>query len=83
MSEKQECTGDFLSIYGHPSSPPLLLHSTPYSMGHNKRRVRWHDECQVHVSLWSNRKHLKRQMGEDKQDGTQSGWFKITVSVLK
>lgn len=83
MSEKQECIQDFLIIYDHPSSPALLLHSTPYAMRQEKRRVKWHDEGQIRVTLWSNRKHLKREMGEDKQDGTQSSWFQITVSVLK
>ena len=79
----EEYIENTLSIYDHPSSPPLLLHSTPYSTGQEKRRVKWHDKGQIRVTLWSNRKHFRRQMGEDKQDRTQSTWFKITVSVLK
>lgn len=74
---------DFLSIYDHPSSPPLLLHSTPYTVGQEKRRVKWHKEGQIRVTLGNDRKHLKSEMGEDKQDGTQSSWFKITVSILE
>ncbi|XP_054417828.1 nuclear RNA export factor 2-like [Pteronotus mesoamericanus] len=56
---------------------------TPYTMGHDKRRVKWHSEGQIRVTLWSNRKHLTREMGEDTRDGTQSSWFKITIPFGK
>ncbi|XP_036919327.1 nuclear RNA export factor 2-like [Sturnira hondurensis] len=55
------------------------VRDTPYTVGQEKRRVKWNKEGQIRVSLWSNRKHLKREVGEDKQDGTQSSWFKITI----
>lgn len=32
--------------------------------------------------MWRDRKTLRREMGENTQDGTPGSWFKITVSVL-
>ncbi|GAB5584771.1 nuclear RNA export factor 2 isoform X1 [Prionailurus iriomotensis] len=48
---------------------PQVRH-TPYSTRHNKRRAKWHDEDHIHITVWRDRKLLKRQMGENTQDGT-------------
>ncbi|KAM5290995.1 nuclear RNA export factor 2-like [Glossophaga mutica] len=56
---------------------------TPYNVAQEKRRVKWHNEGQIHVTVQSNRKHLKREIGEVKQDRTQSTWFKITIPLGK
>lgn len=32
--------------------------------------------------MWRAGKNLKREMGENTQDGTPGSWFKVTVSVL-
>ena len=63
----------------HPSS----LHvSSPYSFQSN-RRVRWHREGNIHVTVWGNGKPVMREMRENPQDGAQGSWFKVTVSILK
>ncbi|XP_016051225.1 PREDICTED: nuclear RNA export factor 2-like [Miniopterus natalensis] len=55
------------------------LRHTPYTMGQNKRRVQWHNEGRLRVTLWTNRKHLRSEMGENTQDQTLGSWFKVTV----
>ncbi|XP_016051224.1 PREDICTED: nuclear RNA export factor 2-like [Miniopterus natalensis] len=53
---------------------------TPYTIGHEKRRVHWHNEGGLHVTLWSNRKHLRSEMLENIQDRSLGSWFKVTVA---
>ncbi|XP_058569597.1 nuclear RNA export factor 2-like isoform X2 [Neofelis nebulosa] len=57
---------------------PQVRH-TPYSTRRNKRRAKWHNEGHIHITVWRDRKLLKRQMGENTQDGTPGSWFKITI----
>uniref|UniRef100_A0A667IVS9 NTF2 domain-containing protein n=1 Tax=Lynx canadensis TaxID=61383 RepID=A0A667IVS9_LYNCA len=59
---------------------PQVRH-TPYSTRRNKRRAKWHNEGHIHITVWRDRKLLKRQMGENTQDGNPGSWFKITVSI--
>uniref|UniRef100_A0ABI7YKT6 Nuclear RNA export factor 2-like n=1 Tax=Felis catus TaxID=9685 RepID=A0ABI7YKT6_FELCA len=42
-------------------------------------RVKWHNEGHIHVTVWRDRKPLKREMRENTQDGTPGSWFKITI----
>ncbi|KAK1346649.1 hypothetical protein QTO34_000509 [Cnephaeus nilssonii] len=53
---------------------------TPYTMRHEKRRVQWHDEGCLRVTLWNKRKYFRREMGENTQDQTMGSWFKVTVA---
>uniref|UniRef100_A0A667IVJ9 TAP-C domain-containing protein n=1 Tax=Lynx canadensis TaxID=61383 RepID=A0A667IVJ9_LYNCA len=57
---------------------PQVRH-TPYSTRRNKRRAKWHNEGHIHITVWRDRKLLKRQMGENTQDGNPGSWFKITI----
>ncbi|XP_042830173.1 nuclear RNA export factor 2 isoform X3 [Panthera tigris] len=57
---------------------PQVRH-TSYSTRRNKRRAKWHNEGHIHITVWRDRKLLKRQMGENTQDGTPGSWFKITI----
>ncbi|XP_030161491.1 nuclear RNA export factor 2-like isoform X1 [Lynx canadensis] len=57
---------------------PQVRH-TFYSNQQNKRRVKWHNEGHIHVTVWRDRKPLKREMRENTQDGTPGSWFKITI----
>ncbi|XP_036127080.1 nuclear RNA export factor 2-like [Molossus molossus] len=52
---------------------------TPYTKGHDKRRVQWYNKGHLHVTLCSDRKHLRREKGENTQDRTLGSWFKITI----
>ena len=62
---------------------PSSLHvSSPYSFRGNGRRVRWHREGNIHVTVWGNGKPVMREM-KNTQDGAQGSWFKVTVSILK
>uniref|UniRef100_A0A8C0N5E3 Nuclear RNA export factor 2-like n=1 Tax=Canis lupus familiaris TaxID=9615 RepID=A0A8C0N5E3_CANLF len=44
-----------------------------------QRRVKWHNEGHIHITLWRYRKNLKREVEEDTQDGMSGSWFKITI----
>ncbi|XP_025789582.1 nuclear RNA export factor 3-like [Puma concolor] len=57
---------------------PQVRH-TFYSNQQNKRRVKWHNEGHIHVTVWRDKKPLKREMRENTQDGTPGSWFKITI----
>ncbi|XP_057351354.1 nuclear RNA export factor 2 [Manis pentadactyla] len=52
---------------------------TPYTMGHRKRAVKCHDKHRIHVTVWQDKKHLKRKMGKNTKDGTPGSWFKIVI----
>uniref|UniRef100_A0A8C6FN43 Nuclear RNA export factor Tap RNA-binding domain-containing protein n=1 Tax=Moschus moschiferus TaxID=68415 RepID=A0A8C6FN43_MOSMO len=51
----------------------------PYSFQGNRRRVRWHREGNIHVTVWGNEKPVMREVRENTQDGTQGSWFKVTI----
>ncbi|XP_035581531.1 nuclear RNA export factor 2-like isoform X2 [Zalophus californianus] len=57
---------------------PQVRH-IPYSTRRDKRRVKWQNEGHIHITVWRDRKTLKREMGENTQDGTPGNWFKITI----
>uniref|UniRef100_A0A452R5N1 NTF2 domain-containing protein n=1 Tax=Ursus americanus TaxID=9643 RepID=A0A452R5N1_URSAM len=57
---------------------PQVRHA-PYSTRHNKRRVKWQNEGHIHITVWRAGKNLKREMGENTQDGTPGSWFKVTI----
>ncbi|KAK2506559.1 hypothetical protein MC885_005802 [Smutsia gigantea] len=52
---------------------------TPYTMGHSKRAVKCHGEHHIHITVWQDKKPLKREMGENTQVGIPGSWFKITI----
>ncbi|XP_035581541.1 nuclear RNA export factor 2-like isoform X2 [Zalophus californianus] len=52
---------------------------TPYSTRRDKRRVKRQREGHIHITVWRERKTLRREMGENTQDGTPGSWFKITI----
>ncbi|XP_032331971.1 nuclear RNA export factor 2 [Camelus ferus] len=52
---------------------------TLYTTYRNKRRVRCHSEGRIRVTVWRDRKPLRREMRENTQDGTPGSWFKITI----
>ncbi|EPY72502.1 nuclear RNA export factor 2-like protein [Camelus ferus] len=56
---------------------------TPYTTYRNKRRVRCHSEGRIRVTVWRDRKPLRREMRENTQDGTPGSWFKITFHYVK
>uniref|UniRef100_A0A8C0MPD5 Nuclear RNA export factor Tap RNA-binding domain-containing protein n=2 Tax=Canis lupus TaxID=9612 RepID=A0A8C0MPD5_CANLF len=62
-----------------PFSSPIPPHSTPYNTQRNKRRVKWHNEGHIHITVWRDRKNLKREVEENTQDGISGSWFKITI----
>ncbi|XP_055293601.1 nuclear RNA export factor 2-like [Moschus berezovskii] len=51
----------------------------PYSFQGNRRRVRWHREGNIHVTVWGNEEPVMREVRENTQDGTQGSWFKVTI----
>ncbi|KAM9576893.1 nuclear RNA export factor 2-like [Trichechus inunguis] len=57
----------------------LQVRHTPPTTQDNNRRVRWHDEDHIHITVWKNRKPRKREIEENRPDGTSRSWFKITV----
>ncbi|KAB1253692.1 Nuclear RNA export factor 2 [Camelus dromedarius] len=56
---------------------------TLYTTYRNKRRVRCHSEGRIRVTVWRDRKPLRREMRENTQDGTPGSWFKITFHYVK
>ncbi|KAB1252849.1 Nuclear RNA export factor 2 [Camelus dromedarius] len=65
---------------GHLSGTAFVKSITLYTTYRNKRRVRCHSEGRIRVTVWRDRKPLRREMRENTQDGTPGSWFKITVS---
>uniref|UniRef100_A0A8C0T7N1 Transcription elongation factor A like 6 n=1 Tax=Canis lupus familiaris TaxID=9615 RepID=A0A8C0T7N1_CANLF len=63
---------------GNVQEDPQVRH-TPYSTRCNKRRVKRHNEGHIHITVWKGRKTLKKEVGENTQDGTSGSWFKITI----
>uniref|UniRef100_A0A8I3PFZ9 Nuclear RNA export factor 2 n=1 Tax=Canis lupus familiaris TaxID=9615 RepID=A0A8I3PFZ9_CANLF len=63
---------------GNVQEDPQVRH-TPYSTRCNKRRVKRHNEGHIHITVWKGRKNLKKEVGENTQDGTSGSWFKITI----
>uniref|UniRef100_A0A8C0DXF0 NTF2 domain-containing protein n=1 Tax=Balaenoptera musculus TaxID=9771 RepID=A0A8C0DXF0_BALMU len=57
---------------------PEVRHS-PCTIRGNERRVRWHSEGHMHMTVWGNRKPLEREMQENTQDGTPGSWFRVTI----
>ncbi|XP_034873565.1 nuclear RNA export factor 5, partial [Mirounga leonina] len=43
-----------------------------------KRRVKWQNEGHIHITVWRDKKTLKK-MGENTKDGNPKSWFKITI----
>ncbi|KAM9576896.1 nuclear RNA export factor 2-like [Trichechus inunguis] len=41
-------------------------HSTPPTTQDNNRRVRWHDEDHIHITVWKDRKPRKREIEENR-----------------
>uniref|UniRef100_A0ABI7YH19 Nuclear RNA export factor 3 n=1 Tax=Felis catus TaxID=9685 RepID=A0ABI7YH19_FELCA len=78
LSHHQEDDGNVMMR--NAQEYPQVRH-TFYSNQQNKRRVKWHNEGHIHVTVWRDRKPLKREMRENTQDGTPGSWFKITVSI--
>ncbi|KAF3813042.1 hypothetical protein GH733_018985, partial [Mirounga leonina] len=56
---------------------PQVRH-TPYSSRRKKRRVKWQNEGHIHITVWRDKKTLKK-MGENTKDGNPKSWFKITI----
>uniref|UniRef100_A0A8D1TXA0 NTF2 domain-containing protein n=1 Tax=Sus scrofa TaxID=9823 RepID=A0A8D1TXA0_PIG len=52
---------------------------SPYTARGDKRRVRWHSEGHIHITVWRDRKLLEREKGKNTQDRTLSSWFKVTI----
>uniref|UniRef100_A0A8D0MU27 Nuclear RNA export factor Tap RNA-binding domain-containing protein n=1 Tax=Sus scrofa TaxID=9823 RepID=A0A8D0MU27_PIG len=52
---------------------------SPYTARRDKRRVRWHSEGHIHITVWRDRKLLEREKGKNTQDRTLSSWFKVTI----
>nr|KAF6320630.1 nuclear RNA export factor 5 [Pipistrellus kuhlii] len=52
---------------------------TPYTMRPEKRRVQWHYEGYLHVTLWHERKYYFRREMENTEDQTMRSWFKVTI----
>uniref|UniRef100_A0ABI7YK11 Nuclear RNA export factor 2-like n=1 Tax=Felis catus TaxID=9685 RepID=A0ABI7YK11_FELCA len=76
LSHHQEDDGNVMMR--NAQEYPQVRH-TFYSNQQNKRRVKWHNEGHIHVTVWRDRKPLKREMRENTQDGTPGSWFKITI----
>ncbi|XP_060039170.1 nuclear RNA export factor 2-like isoform X2 [Erinaceus europaeus] len=51
---------------------------TPYST-QERRSVKWHEENKIHVTVWKDRRRLKREMEENTQNGALGDWFKISI----
>lgn len=64
------------------TASPLPLHNTPYTTECSRRTVKWHNEPHIHITVWQDKKPLKREIGKNTQVGTPGSWLKITVSVL-
>uniref|UniRef100_A0A4X1W4S0 Nuclear RNA export factor 2 n=1 Tax=Sus scrofa TaxID=9823 RepID=A0A4X1W4S0_PIG len=45
----------------------------------DNRRVKWHSEGHIHITVWTNGKPMEKETGENTQDRTQSSWFKVTI----
>ncbi|KAF3813037.1 hypothetical protein GH733_018980, partial [Mirounga leonina] len=73
-SHFQEDDGNVLM--GDVQEDPQVRH-TPYSTWRYKRRVKRQNEGHIHITVWRDRKALRREMGENTQDGTPGSWFKI------
>nr|XP_019575419.1 PREDICTED: nuclear RNA export factor 2-like [Rhinolophus sinicus] len=56
----------------------LQTRHTPYTTDH-KRRVKFHNEGCIQITVWRNKKLLEGKFGENAQDGTLGSWFKIKV----
>ncbi|CAD7682443.1 unnamed protein product [Nyctereutes procyonoides] len=67
---------------GDVQEDPQVRH-TPYNTQRNKRRVKWHNEGHIHITVWRDRKNLKREVEENTQDGISGSWFKITIPYGK
>ncbi|KAL2761321.1 nuclear RNA export factor 2 [Daubentonia madagascariensis] len=57
---------------------PPVRH-TPYTIRRNRRRVKWHSEDQIHITVWRDRKPPERAVGENTRDRTMGSWFKVTI----
>ncbi|XP_032255389.1 nuclear RNA export factor 2-like [Phoca vitulina] len=75
-SHFQEDDGNVLM--GDVQEDPQVRH-TPCSTWRYKRRVKRQNEDHIHITVWRDRKTLRREMGENTQDGTPGSWFKITI----
>ncbi|XDA90961.1 hypothetical protein R6Z07F_020570 [Ovis aries] len=71
------CDDDGSMVMRNVHEGPKERHS-PYSFQSN-RRVRWHREGNIHVTVWGNGKPVMREMRENPQDGAQGSWFKVTI----
>uniref|UniRef100_A0A673UH51 Nuclear RNA export factor 2 n=1 Tax=Suricata suricatta TaxID=37032 RepID=A0A673UH51_SURSU len=76
LSHSQEDDGTviMMDIQEYPQ-----VRNTPYSNQHNKRRVKCHNEDHTNITVWRDRKPLKREMRDNTQNGTPGSWFKITI----
>ncbi|XP_077890650.1 nuclear RNA export factor 2 isoform X11 [Ictidomys tridecemlineatus] len=45
----------------------------------NKKRGKWHNEEQIHITVWKDTKPEERETGEDTQGKTMGNWFKVTI----
>ncbi|KAI4544852.1 hypothetical protein MG293_005118 [Ovis ammon polii] len=75
------CDDDGSMVMRNVHEGPKERHS-PYSFQSN-RRVRWHREGNIHVTVWGNGKPVMREMRENPQDGAQGSWFKVTFHYVK
>ncbi|XP_059014356.1 nuclear RNA export factor 2-like [Mustela lutreola] len=80
LSYLQENDGNVLMR--NVQEDPKIRH-TPYSTRHNKRRVKWQNEGHIHITVWRDRKTLKREMGVNAQNGNPGKWFKINIPYGK
>ncbi|XP_060039568.1 nuclear RNA export factor 2-like isoform X2 [Erinaceus europaeus] len=56
----------------------LQVRHTPCNVTH-KRKVKWHYQSQIHITVWKNKKALENKVGETMQDRTLRNWFKVTI----
>ncbi|XP_069320335.1 nuclear RNA export factor 2-like [Eulemur rufifrons] len=52
---------------------------TPYTIQRNRRRVKWHHEDQIHITMWREGKPSGRAVEENTQGRTMENWFKVTI----
>uniref|UniRef100_A0A8C5ZT55 Nuclear RNA export factor 2-like n=1 Tax=Marmota marmota marmota TaxID=9994 RepID=A0A8C5ZT55_MARMA len=45
----------------------------------NKKREKWHNEEQIHITVWKDTKPEEREIGEDTQGEAMGNWFKVTI----
>nr|XP_012622891.2 nuclear RNA export factor 2 isoform X2 [Microcebus murinus] len=61
---------------------PQVRH-TPYTIRRNRRRVNWHHDDQIHITMWRDRIPPGRKLWENTRGKTIESWFKVTIPYGK